>query len=367
MVPPTARSTPSSLMLTLAAFVIVVAGLRAAVSIVNPFLLALFISVICAAPLFALQSRGVPDWLALGLVVGGVVSFVLLLGAAVGGSVNEFTRTLPGYEDQLRQMVAVGLDPLERMGIPLDLDEIQSRFDPERALGFVASMVSGLRSLLTNTFFILLTTIFMLMEAASFKRKVAAVVADPDASLSRFEEIRDNVRSYLAVKTGTSLATGLLVALLLVSTGVDFPVLFGLLAFLLNFVPNIGSIIAAVPGVIQALVQLGWGGALGVAGGYLAINLVISSGIEPRLMGRRAGLSTLVTFMSLVFWGWVLGPVGMLLSVPLTITAKVALESDPSTRWIAVLLGPASEVEAEAEPAPPAPARKRVAEAADPG
>ena len=135
--------------------------------------------------------------------------------------------------------------------------------------------------------------------------------------------------------------TGLIVTTMLWSLGVDFPILWGLLAFLLNYVPTIGSIIAAIPPVLLALVQLGLGPALGVAIGFVAINVIMGNAVEPRFMGRGLGLSTLVVFLSLVVWGWILGPVGMLLSVPLTMTAKIALEANPETEWIAHLLGPA--------------------------
>jgi len=130
------------------------------------------------------------------------------------------------------------------------------------------------------------------------------------------------------------------VALWMIFVGVKFPLLWGLLAFLLNYVPNIGSIIAAVPAVLFALVDLGLGAAAWTAGGFLVINTVVGNAIEPRFMGRGLGLSTLVVFLSLVFWGWVFGPVGMFLSVPLTITAKIALDSNANTRWLAILLGP---------------------------
>ena len=122
--------------------------------------------------------------------------------------------------------------------------------------------------------------------------------------------------------------------------GWDYPVLRGLLAFLLNYVPNIGSIIAAVPAVLSAAVQLGSGAALQSAAAYLVANVLVGSIVEPRFMGRGLGLSALVVFLSLVFWGWVLGPVDMFLSVPLTMMINVALDSRPGTHWITVLLGP---------------------------
>jgi len=149
----------------------------------------------------------------------------------------------------------------------------------------------------------------------------------------------DSLNKYLAIKTIFSLATGILVGIWLFILGVDYPILWGLLAFLLNYVPNIGSIIAAIPACLVALIQLGPVYALSAALGYLVLNIAIGSILEPRFMGRGLGLSTLVVFLSLVFWGWVLGPVGMLLSVPLTMIVKIALEGRDDTRKMAILLG----------------------------
>ena len=146
----------------------------------------------------------------------------------------------------------------------------------------------------------------------------------------------------MAIKTLISLVTGIFITIWLTIIGVDYPLLWGPLTFALNYVPNIGSIIAALPAVLLAIIQLGLMRALLAAAGYIVINLLMGSVVEPRFMGRGLGLSTLVVFLSLLFWGWILGPVGMLLSVPLTITAKIALDSRDDTRWIAVLLGPES-------------------------
>jgi predicted PurR-regulated permease PerM len=169
--------------------------------------------------------------------------------------------------------------------------------------------------------------------------------------MSRMTGFVDDVKQYVALKTVTSLATGVLIAVWLTLLGVDFALLWGVLAFALNYVPNIGSIIAAIPALMLAMVQFGIVKTLIAAGGYVVVNTVVGSGIEPRLMGRGLGLSTLVVFMSLLFWGWLLGPVGMLLSVPLTITAKIALDSREDTRWLAVLLGPDKAVRPEKQQA----------------
>jgi predicted PurR-regulated permease PerM len=149
----------------------------------------------------------------------------------------------------------------------------------------------------------------------------------------------DNIQNYIVIKSTISLLTGIIIASSLAIIGVDFPLLWGLLAFLLNYIPTIGSIIAAIPAVFWTLVQLGPGSALLAGVVFLVTNFIMGSIIEPRYMGRGLGLSTLVVFLSLVFWGWVFGPIGMLLSVPLTMTVKIALDSSEDTLWMATLIG----------------------------
>ena len=219
-----------------------------------------------------------------------------------------------------------------------------NHFEPGAAVQLVADLLNGFGRVLGNAFLIFLTVVFILFETSSFPLKFRAVAEDPDHALDRFADFREKVKRYLVIKTVASLGTGVAIGLWLAVLGVDYPMLWGLLAYLLNYVPNIGSIIAAVPAVVPAVlfaaVQLGPGAALWSALGYLVVNVVVGSVIEPRFMERGLGLSTLVVFLSLVFWGWVLGPVGMFLSVPLTMMIKIALDSRPGTHWIAVLLGP---------------------------
>src|SRR5690606_27192148 len=143
---------------------------------------------------------------------------------------------------------------------------------------------------------------------------------------------------FLAIKTAVSLATGLLAGLLCWAAGLDFYILWGILAFALNFIPVIGSIVAGVPPTLLALVVAGLPNALLVAGGYLLINNFLGNFVEPTLVGRRFGISTLVIVMSVMFWGWLWGPIGMLLAVPLTMMLKVVLASSEEFRWIAVAI-----------------------------
>lgn len=328
-----------------AAVVIIAAGLKASQDLMVPFLLSAFIATIAATPMFWLQRKGLPAGISLPVVMILMVLILVMLGALVAQSASAFTAKLPFYQERLLVFQAetnVFLQPLiERTGVPIDLDLIYANFSLNTALEMAGTTLARLGGVLSNSFLIVLTVIFILSEAASFPRKLGDVLSDPQRDLPYFAQFAENVNRYIAIKTSVSAATGLVVTLFLWALGVDFPILWGLLAFLLNYVPTIGSIIAAVPPVILALVQLGFGSAGAVGAGFLAINIIMGNAVEPRFMGRGLGLSTLVVFMSLVVWGWVLGPVGMLLSVPLTMTAKIALEANPDTRWLAHLLGPA--------------------------
>lgn len=341
--PWTARS--GGPLLSLAAFVVVVAGIRAASAIVVPCLLAVFLAVVFAPFLLWARERGIPTAVVLVAIVAVLVAALIGLGAVVSTSVDSFTLAIPTYEARLDELVTQVVTQLEDWGMQVPRQELREAVNPGAAMRLAGNTLSGLSALLSNTFLILLTVVFILLEAASFPAKLAAVASDPDASRARARRILDDVKRYLAIKTATSLATGALVWLWLSLLGVRFALLWGLVAFLLNYVPTIGSILAAIPAVLLALVEFGLGAASVVALGYLVINVAIGNLLEPRILGRGLGLSPLVVLVSLVLWGWVLGPVGMLLSVPLTMAGKVALESNPETRWIAVLLGPA--------PAPP--------------
>ena len=322
-----------------AALVIVIAGLKTAQALLVPFLLAFFISIICAGPFYWLQRRKVPAPLALLLVICLVVFGGLIVLTLIGTSVNDFTNQLPTYQKQLQDETLVLFNWLDSHGIHLSKQILLDYFNPGSLMQSAAAMLATAGGVLTNSFLILLTVIFILLEAAGMPQKVSAALADADASLASFEKFATSVKQYLAIKTLVSLATGLIVTTGLLLFGLDYAPLWGMVAFFLNYVPNIGSIIAAIPAILMAIVQLGPLQAVLIAGLYLATNVVMGNAVEPRLMGKKLGLSTLVVFLSLVFWGWVLGPVGMLLSVPLTMIVKIALELNESTRWISILLG----------------------------
>ena len=328
----------SKFLVVAAAFVIVVSGLKMASSLVVPFLLSVFIAMIVSPLLALLKKRGIPGVAAIALVIMLIMSIGLMLGAVIGSSLDSFREDMPIYSAKLSAMSESLQQWLSAKGIAIDATQWQSSFDPSAVMGLVGSTLASFGNVMTNSVMILLTVIFILAENITFaeKLKLARGNANSQQWLSKFS---DSVQGYLAIKAAISVATGLLIFIWLSIVGVDYAVLWGLLAFLLNFVPTVGSFIAAVPAVLLALVQLGLGPAGLTLGGFVAVNFLMGSALEPRLMGKGLDLSPLVVFVSLVLWGWVLGPVGMLLSIPLTIMIKIALETQPDTRWISIMLG----------------------------
>ena len=331
----------SRLLVTLACVIILIAGLRSAEAVVVPFLLSVFLAMLAVPLLGWLRRMGLPRPLAILAVMLGLVVALVGVGAIVGGSVNAFTQALPQYQRRLTLLLVSAEEQLTAWGVTVSVSTMfADLIDPGRILQFAGGLLSTLAGILSDFFLVFLTTVFMLTEAAGFPAKLQAAMGGASSRLIQFSGVMTQVHRYLVIKSAISLATGVILGTWVWILGVDFPVLWGLLAFLLNYVPNIGSIMAAVPPIMLGLIQPqgGVGLALTVAAGYLAVNLVIGNFVEPRLMGQRLGLSTLVVFLSLVFWGWVWGGVGMLLSVPLTMVAKILLQNSDELRWIAVLL-----------------------------
>jgi predicted PurR-regulated permease PerM len=315
--------------------------MQAASGILVPILVAAFLAVICSPFMRWMRRIRIPVGIAVMVVVFVIIGVLTLVGVFVGGQIGEFTDRLPFYEQQLNDTLNAFA---AQFGQDVSISGLLEQIQPASPMGLVANLFTGLQGLFAYFFLIIFTVIFILLEASSFPAKLQLVLTSSRGDPEYFTRFTSGVQRYLGIKTVVSLVTGAFAGALTAVVGLDFPLLWGLLAFLLNYVPSIGSLIAAIPPVLLALVQFGLAQTAVIGIGYFVINITIGGVIEPRVMGRGLGLSTLVVFLSLVFWGWVFGPVGMLLSVPLTMTAKIALESSNRTAPIAVLLGEAERV-----------------------
>ncbi|EPF17617.1 Transport of quorum-sensing signal protein [Cedecea davisae] len=323
--------------------VIILVGIKAAADIIVPFILALFIAVILNPLIRRLERLRVPRVLAISLVIVIIILSMVLLLAYLGTSLNELARTLPQYRSSLAVPLQT-LEPwLQRAGISVSVDQLMKYVDPNALMTLVTGLLTQLSNAMTSIFLLLLTVVFMLIEVPQLPRKLQQLMSRPEEGMGAIQRALDSVSHYLVLKTAISIVTGIVVWGMLAALEVRFAFIWGLLAFALNYIPNIGSVIAAIPPVVQVLVFNGLYEALIVVAGYLVINLVFGNILEPRMMGRGLGLSTLVVFLSLIFWGWLLGPVGMLLSVPLTIAVKIALEQTEGGKSIAVLLSDMSK------------------------
>ena len=328
---------------TVAAFIVIITGVVYAKSIVTPILLALFISIICAQPISWLVKKRVPQALAVVIVLLGMILLFSGFTFLIGGTLSTFTGNVSKYESSLTTIINSFIQFLNDKGMRIPQDQLTGFIQPARVLAFTAGLVNSLLNMMGNTFLIFLIILFILMEFGSFPVKAKAILKGSDESIAYLFTIIQNVRHYLAIKTLVCLLTGILIYAALMIIGVDYPMMWALIAALMNYIPNIGSIIAAFPAVLFALVQFGVGGALWTLGSFMLVNNILGNFIEPRIMGRGLGLSTLVVFLSLLFWGFILGTVGMFLSVPLTMTIKIILEQKEDTRWLAILLGTPAE------------------------
>ena len=335
--------------LILASIIIIIAGIMSAVNIINPILMGLFISVICAQPIGWLKSKKVPQTIALVIVIIVITAFFIGFTEIIGASLSSFKQNIGEYEENLKKMGEGLVSFFNSRGINISFDKISNLVDVSKVMNLTSNVLSQLGSVMGNTLTIFFLAIFLLLETESFVLKTKIILKNSQSSHVYFSTIIKNIRDYLSIKTGTSLLTGVLIWICLKIIGIDYAVIWALIAFLLNYIPNIGSIIAAFPAMLFALVQMGVTGVIWTSVIFLAVNTLIGSIIEPKVMGKGLGLSTYVVFVSLLFWGFVLGTVGMFLSVPLTMGLKIALEQNEKTKWISILLGSENEATAIAK------------------
>lgn len=367
-------------LLSLASVIVVVAGLRAADSLFIPIMLGFFFALLSLPILNWLDRRGFPRPLAVFttvLVDLLIIGLIVFLASSVLGDFREKSK---GYAERLRDQAATfsvemdekferfsrfwsqpndgetngnGVTPVvesestdngEELKIWEDIS-FKALFDDYWDTNRVVEMVgqfdvfTRFTSLASQSFFALIVMIFVLAESGSYAQKVRDVLNVRGPDLSRFQNTSQDIQKYLGIKTAASFITGVLAMLTCAIFRVEFALLWGLVAFLFNYVPAVGSIVAAIPPLILALIERGFWPAAAVLGCYLVINVTIGNFLEPMLLGERFGISTVIVILSVLFWGFIWGPVGMLLAVPLTMLVKVMLDNSSDLRWISAFMG----------------------------
>ncbi len=324
----------------LAGLVIVVAGLKVAAPFLVPIVAAAFVAVVALPVEARLRAWGLSKGLAIALTLLGALAALAGFTSLLASSLASFGGALPEIRREFDAQVSAWAAWLHQAGWESGAVSLRDKLDPNTLLDLVTGTTEGILSVLSSFVVILLLTIFVLVEADDVPAKLRHALADPATDLTLYRSMARGVGAYAFWKTVLNAVTGLLVALTCWLLGVREPLLWGLVAFLFNFVPTVGSLIVAVPIVLLALVEQGLLRAFVVAIAYLGVNQVMGSVVEPQVLGRKLGLSPLVVLLSLLFWGWIWGPVGMLLSVPLTMMVRLLLLRSDDGRALGILLGP---------------------------
>lgn len=341
----------SRMLLTIASLFIVLAGLRAAAGILVPIVYAFFLAVLSFPLLRLLVRKRVPFIVALGttlLMNLGVLAGIIFLAVRLLMSFNkDIPRYLRGLQSSMNEFAVW----LQDNGVNDAKSTIDSMFDWNQLIGYATQqdVVTRLGSMLGSTFgtvatflagliMVLILMMFMLMEAQGTERRLVAVRQAGGPDLSGLLRSATDIQKYLGVKTLISALTGALAGVWCWFFDLQYPLLWAILAFVFNYIPAVGSSAASIPAIIEALVQHGSGTAIGVAIGYGLVNFCLDNFVQPQLLGNRFGISAIVVVLSVIFWGWLWGPMGMFMAVPLTMVIKVLLDNNEEFRWISIAM-----------------------------
>lgn len=324
-------------LISVSCIVIILAGLKAASSVIVPFLLALFLAVIASSALNLLQKFKIPRIIAFFITCAFFFGIITIVGKIIFTTLADFTTQFPELQHKFQLLMQESIDKINSYGI-VYIDTKLIGFDTNVVLATSKKFIKGAGSFLSMSFFIFLMVSFMLFEVDSLRKKIDFLDRSNPRAKVFIATFIYNLKKYLLIKTIASGATGAIIALLLWVLSVPYAALWGVLAFLLNYIPTIGSIVAAIPTLFITLATSDITTAFWVTSVYLFVNILIGNIIEPRFMGEGLGISTILVLVSLLLWGYIFGIAGLFLAIPLTMTMQIALASNPKTKLIAILL-----------------------------
>lgn len=330
-------------LLTVAAAIIVIVGLREARDLLVPIMMACFLAIISYSLTDILRRYlRFPHWLAVTFtvivdcgVIFGIISLIKFLAADMRSTLQGdlVTRFAEKFNQVMAWIDQLGMGEEARKLVESPQDII----NPQQLLSISQAITGQVLSFMSVCTLVLVLMTFLLGEAPLFRRNFRNLPNSVQGKNEMIAALR-GVQRYLFIKTIASACTGGLAWGLCAAMGVPFAFLWGFVAYVLNYIPTIGSIVAAIPPVLMALLLGSWGDAFIVTGGYIAINFAIGNGIEPLFLGRQFGIATSVVLLSVLLWGWIWGPLGMLIAVPITVLVKLALKNSPDLSWVALII-----------------------------
>ena len=319
-------------------FAILLVIMKYAAGLLAPFLISVAFAIILSPFLNYLQSKRIPKILSLIILIVLSAIPIIMIGGYIGTEVEEFANNIHTLKAQFETTLGNTLQSLQNVGITVNQDDLKAILDTSNISGIIKNLASQTGTQFSNIFLILFTVAFMLMESQDIHNRLKKALIKSKIDFEDGMKIIAKINTYFIIKVKTSLITALWVFAVLWFYDIPYFYMWASLAFFLNFIPVVGSIFAAVPAIIFAMMDQGMMTATWVMLWYLTINMVIGNILEPNIMGKGLGLSALVIFLSMTLWGWVLGPTGMILSVPLTMAMQFLFAQYKETEWIALML-----------------------------
>lgn len=348
LTPAGGRPSPLTVLIIAACIVIVLFGMKQAADILTPVFLALFLSIAAVPATAWLRSRGAPNWLAGTLVLVGIILIIIAFGLIVGASLVQLRDQLPEYQQQVAEITADVEEFISKSGADVTGTVSEPTADSTSTTETIGKFIGGILGAISSLALVLFIISFMMADAFGFQDKLRRALGEGSGFSERAARFSSEVRSFLVIKGGLGFVAAIPNTLIYYLFGVDFALLWGILYFLLSFIPNVGYLISVIPPTLLCLLEFGWEKAALLLVINLTINTAVDSVIGPRIIGQGLGLSGLTVFLSLVLWGWVLGPAGALLSVPLTImVVRLFLDAYPSTTWLGILMSAKPRTEDE--------------------
>lgn len=331
-------------LLIAAAVVIVLSALRAGAAVVNPLLLALVIALLCNPIYRWLQRRGMPSWLALLLMVSGVLGGAAVMITVIGVSISRLTAELATYQTLLTAQERQLRDWLTSQGIAASDLQFFGLLNSVNLTRIIGVMLTAIGNVLGNSLLVIVLVLFFLAEMPSFQQRLRDNLGEQNPLLERLQRFGGSVVSYFGIRTYINLVVAIGGLISMVFLDVPFAALWAVIIFVLSYIPYIGIPIALIPTTLLTLAEHGFVRAGLVVLLVSGFNLMIENLVAPSLIGRRLSLSPAVVFVSFFFWTWLLGPPGTFLSMPITVLLTVVLDNYDETRWLARLMG-ASTIE----------------------
>lgn len=338
-----------TVLLITACLTVTVAGVRSASGIIGPATLALVLTITVHPLKSRLERTALPGWASSLVAVVAVYVLLLSLTAALGYAVAQLANLLPAYTPKMQDYLTQIGSWLETMGVGSDqVHKVLSSLDVNKVVSIASNILGAAVGIMSNLLFVVTLALFMAFDSTSMRNCLAAVGKSRPDLVAALDKFAVGTRNYMGVSTVFGFIVAVIDWVALALMGVPGAFVWAVLSFVTNFIPNIGFAIGVIPPAIIALLEGGPGLMIAVIVVYSLINVIIQSVIQPRYVGDKVGLSGTITMLSLVFWAWVLGAMGALLAVPLTLLVRALLiDADPESRWALPLISGKVEVAPE--------------------